>query len=417
MTMNQANSPFQQLLNQQTQLLDNWMDFSKKVGENFVNQGAPASGEAANNDEAGDNNGPTELFESWFKQQQEMANSIFGMYRKNPTSNMFLFTPEQMKSQFEMYTNWFQQYQKLMNNAGIENPMMTFSEQVGQIGQQIDQFTKLFTEVSTIWEPFVKLVQQGSSVEKIMNEWMKPEAYKKMFDNMMGALNMDTAWQQAAQLQDSYIQYMEQFQEGNFEGLSESMGMKPWFDMMHKVNEQVAQNLAPFSQSLTRSRESEILRLMQEIGFSISEYNLKMAELQTNYYQTSYNALSNSVQQAVSNFQENPESLSYENFFKNYLDQLENALTAAFETATYGQLQNGVAKAGAQLKNNMDRLVELSFAGTPFLMRSQGEDLAAEIQSLKRKVRSLEKQLKEAQATSKTPPAKSTRSKGSTAKR
>jgi hypothetical protein len=411
MSTNQANSPFQQLLDQQSQLMDNWMEFSKKVGENLVNPGPSANGTEASSSAA-----PTQVFESWFKQQQDMANNFFGAYRTKPTNSLFMFTPEQLKGQFDMYMNWFQQYQKMMKDAGIESPIMSFSEQVGQIGQQIDQFSRLFSELAKSWEPFTRLVQQGANVEQIMSEWMKPEAYKQMFDNMMGAMNMETAWEKASEMQTRFVQFMDQMQQGNFERLSVTVGMKPWFDMMHKMNDQVPQNLAPFSQSLTRSRESEIFRLMQEVGLGMSDYNLKMTELQANYYQTSYDALGKTVQEEVAKFQKDPTSLNYETFFKGYLDQLESTLTAAFETAEYGKLQNAVAKTGAELKNKMENITELMFAGTPFMVRSQGEDLAGEIQSLKRKVRSLESQLKAAKAPAK-PVAKTTKPKSSSTKK
>ena len=61
--------------------------------------------------------------------------------------------------------------------------------------------------------------------------------------------------------------------------------------------------------------------------------------------------------------------------------------------------------------------MELSFDQTPFLMKSHGDDLAKEIHSLRRKVRELEKKLKEVKPpVTKKPVARKPKATATTAK-
>jgi hypothetical protein len=419
------NELFDTIFEGQRKMMDWWTEASKKA----MTTPEPSKEESPL--------GP-EYIKNWYQRQQallEEAGSI-----KDPKKALEKM-PEQYKKwldlQLEFQDKWMKAYQDGWNKMGykipdlngyspdkmFQNSWKLWSGKMQESNDWIKQnildrlpammqphyrnFNGMYDDLAKSWEPFQRMIQYGIYDKKGVDVFFAPEQYQDIINKLMGFQAPDKlkdGIQQMNTFFDQYVDFVEHFAPtyqnwGNqwMEYLKQfnEMGQNPYIQTALDVNQRIKENIEPLINVMGYEKPGHFARILKDIQYAYNAYLLRNSELQQMVYQAGQNALPETIKSYYETFQESKEMPDFESFFNRLINSLDIYLTEVLESKEYSLLQAKVSQLGITVKGKLDELVELSFDQTPFLMKSHGDDLAKEIHGLRKRVRDLEKQLKE----------------------
>lgn len=388
-----------------------------------------------------------ELWETWYKKQQELFNDytpatptevatkLPDLYRSMLEAQMAFIKgwgdasrsyleslpvgdnqekwTEFQKTQTELMETWTQQTNKLLMEQ--MKPFMPFASISG-----MENYSTAYREMFGYWDKIQELIKGG---EGNIPNFMSPKSWTELMGNFT-SFKMPEAMHQAAEnaktLFSNYNQWLldqsTQFSEQGIRPFSVA-GLDPWMNMFKDVQARLDKVYMPFNHMLNSGKQSEMISLLREAQQEYLNYAIKGTEFQLALMEAGRKAMPEVIEKFQEEYKNTQEMPNYEAFFQSFLDIVEKHLVELFETEEYAKLQNDLAIAGVGVKKRMDRFMELAFEGAPFTMKSESEELAKELQSLRRKIRDLEKRLGESQAAATTTKRSSSKAKtASTAK-
>jgi len=438
------------------------MEFWTKLSEQMVK--APQANENGNGNgkkahEAQD------LFADWYQQQQ----AFFEQATKSMSdpAKAFQQAPEQMRQWLEMQTDfakqWTDFYRQNVEKMGFNMPMGmnmglpmgmnmgTFPKmyqpseffQEGMKGWKewmeqsnkwmseqfmakmpfnmrphYQNFIETFDFMHRYWEPIQRMIQNGLFTKDMVEKYFNPEAYRKVINQMMGFRpvgNLSDAIENANQWFENYFA-LTKTEMGDWASVSEDWNTKmkeyaakgnlPFFEVASDFNNRINDQLTPFFNIMAQGRQTEIAKMMRDIQFAYTAFLLKSTELQTKAYEAGQFALPDTIRDLYQQYKEKPEVIDFDYFFNHYVNTLENAMLDILHSEEYSKLQFEVAGLGTRMKGMTDKVVELLSTDLPFLTKSEGDDFAKEVTSLRRKIRSLEERLAQMENGTETATAK-----------
>ena len=429
-----ATNYFEQLADNQKKMMESWMDYSNKVMEQV--QGGNDATKASQ-----------ELLTDWYEKQKDLMTET--MQPANMQESMTKAPDnyrKMMELQMEYSRKWMELAQHQMKeampasmNMGDWSKMFpqggnSLVEQwINQTNQMIrsqmsstmmpsmmmpmrmDSFGEVYKEMQKYWEPIQKSIQSGMMNEEMLKTWVAPDFYQDMMSKMMNFSMPDmmkTVANQATTMFTDYNQWLTEQTSGftqqfpmNFTFSGEN---NPWMNMMQDMQARMEKMYAPMMM-MNPGKQSKMMELMREAQNEYVNFALKGTEFQMKLAQAGQKAFPEAVMKINETYQKEEKLPDYNEFFNTFVGLVESYLINIFETSEYSALQNEMSMAGVKVKNRMEKLMEMTFEGAPFTMRSETEELVKEVAELKRKLRSMEKSLKEAKAEAPAPTATTTK--------
>lgn len=439
--MESAKNPLEQFVDTQNKIFEAWSETSKKMMGSLYPEN---SGDKSK-----------ELFESWWNEQREIVQEIINPGNpeeaiKNAPTNMQKWMDSQMKfveKLMEFYKSMGAQYGKGQtfempdmfkeNYAKWQEFMVSSTKMLadamkGQTpaynaAQQMQSWSKTYTDMFGQWEAISKMIQQGTANAEKFKMPFSPDAYKAMTEQMMGLNPADSLKKSAEYVDEMFKKAMANYKawdEGSMgiaktiqEGMSAfPMAMDTTFmtNISSMMSENLEKSFAPFAHFQNKGKGAEYMEIMKTIPKEYNNFVIKGVEMQSEIYAASRQALPATIEHFATQYEKEEKMPSYDEFFKAWVAQMEKDITAVLESKEYTALQNEVSKSSLTVKQQMERLAEMAFEGTPLTTRSEADDLASELAALRKKVRALEKKVAEA-AESK--PATTTTAKKTTSSR
>jgi hypothetical protein len=429
--MTTSNEMFDSIVEGQRKMMDWWMETSGKMMDSLKPQTEEKpAGEA--------------FIKDWSKRQQSLLEEVSKM--KSPQEAMER-APEQFKKwmelQLDFYNNWMETYKDGLKKMGYNVPDLNghspekmlqsgwklWNEKVTESTDWVKKnvmdklpesmqpyyrnFTGMYQDMFGSWELFQRMIKSGVYDSNTMEKFFSPTQYQDLMNKAMGfpsSSNLQDGLLQMNEMFDQYLKSAEQYMPtfGNmeeqwktfFERL-DTTGHNPFIHTALDINHRLKENIEPFINMLGYGKPGKYTQIMKDIQFSYTAFLLRNSEMQNKVYRAGQNALPETVKAFYEEFQESKEMPTFETFFSRFVDNLERSVSEVLESKEYSVLQANVSRLGITVKGKLDELLELSFEETPFLMKSHGDDLAKEIHSLRRKVRDLEKSLKEVRTPAK----------------
>lgn len=417
----------------QKKAMDFWSGLAGQMNEAFQSK-ANGNGNSKNKPEA------QELFTDWFKKQQAFFEEALKA-GSNPQA-AFEKAPEQIRQWMEMQTDfankWADYYRDNAEKLGIKIPEFTsnssstafFEEGMKSWKNWMGQGNKWFSEevldkmpfnmrphytnfleaydfMHRYWEPMQRLVQNGLDTKEMVDKYFSPEAYQKLVNQMMGFRsigNVSELIEHINQWFEAYFNHTRQ-EAGEWSTVSETWkekmrefatkGNLPFFEMAYDFNNRLRDQVLPFYNIMAQGRQTEIAKLMRDMQFAYIAFVLKSAELQSKAYEAGQFALPDTIRELYHQYKDKKEMANYEDFFQYYINKLEESLLETLHSEEYSKLQSEVAALGTKIKAMADRSSELMSADLPFLTKTDGDDIAKEVNALRRKARSLEQKVAE----------------------
>jgi hypothetical protein len=402
---------FDSMVGQPQKALDTWMDFSRKMMDSF--QQADKKLET-----------PRDLFAGWYEKQRSLLEQ---QARHAGSPDALAQTADtyrqMMETQLEYSRKWLEYNQQhmpeLLSASGSKawsdlmsqnlRPMEQWISMTNELMRErfspflpfssmprMDQVLNAYQELSRYWEPMLGYIREGAGKMPDLKDWLSPEAYQDMLGRLTG-LDLPQALQQAAEhassMFASYSQWLST-QAGGFSSLFPAgSAPSPMMDLFSQMQAQVEKNFTPFYHLANRGKQGQMLELVREAQNEYIQFAFKSSELQMKMFEAARLALPEALQQMSAQYQADKKTPEFDAFFNLFTSILENYLIGVFETKEYAALQNEVSVSGVKIKNRVDKLMELMFEGAPFTLRSETAELAQEVQELRRKLRTLEKQL------------------------
>ena len=421
------NNQFDNIIEGQKKIMDFWSNVSEQMTKSFKPSASPT--EASQ-----------ELMQDWYNKQQ----AFFQEALKTDPQHAMEKAPEHMQKYMQMQTEFTQKWADFfrenagkmgmqmpgMNMSGFSNPTQYFTDGMGHWkkwmedgsswmnAQVMDKmpfnmrphytnYLETYNFLSRYWEPMQRLIRNDLYDTSMVEKYFSADAYQKLINQMMGfrpvgntseivenvnkwfekymafAKNSGGDW---SSVSDTWKEKMEQFMSGN---------SVPFFEMASELSNRLKDQLAPFNNIAAQGRETEIAKLMQDIQFQYIAFILKSAEMQSKVYEAGQFALPDTLREYAEQFKKEQEMPDFQAFFQHYVNKLEEALLEVLHSDEYSRLQSEVSALGTQMNLQSKRVTELMYADLPFLTHSEGDDIAKETSSLRKKVRSLEQRLAE----------------------
>ncbi len=442
------NKQFEAVIEGQKKAMEFWTNLSEQMTSAFASGSKPSTNEDLLADwynkqqaffrEAMKVTDPQKAFEKapeqfrqWLDMQREFSEKWVDFYRAN-AEKMGLkmpnlandFVPQRY---FEDGMRYWRQW--MSGNEWFNDQLM--SKMPFNMRPHYLNFMRVYDDLHKYWEPFTRMIQNGLTDTNVIEKYFSKDAYKQIVDQLMGFRpvgNVSELIDNVNRWFDGTIEYVQKdfggwtsVSEGWREKFSEYFadGKVPFFQMATDFNNRLREQVVPFYNVAAQGRQTEIAKLMRDIQFSYITFILKTSELQGMVYESGQYVMPDSLKQLYDKYQESKEMPDYQAFFHQYINDLENSLLEVMHSEKYSKLQSEVAASGTQIKKMTDRMMELVFVDMPFLTKTDGDDIARETTTLRRKVRTLEQRLGELEsalgtklhATDEAAPAESEESK------
>lgn len=177
------------------------------------------------------------------------------------------------------------------------------------------------------------------------------------------------------------------------------MDMEHFMNLGMKVNETFENNFAPYTYLHNATREMEFMGKVQAVQQAFMMYVSKASQFQAKLMESTKNSFPDTIKAVYADFQQKKGLPDWEGFYARLIETTEEHLSELLKTEEFAQAQSELAHAGLEMKNKMDEIKEVIFSGLPFLTKSEAEDIVYELQSVRRKVRQIEKKGKAQEKT------------------
>lgn len=374
--------------------------------------------------------------QNWWKQWTEQQQRVMEeMMKSGAAGQMWEKSPDWM----QQWTHWQQDMAKMWSKAAPEvtpfpwtqfaagsqpNPFASFGDMSKWLQESnrwisenmmrklpenmrphLGSFMDAYGQMYKYWEPIQKMITLNMTSNDQVFQHVGMDAYREWIGKFFG---MKMPMEQTHLLEttkDMFDRYIKWLSEFNAEPMAlreqwaesfarmRAQGISPAFQAVMDMSNLVNEGLERIYHIATPSRELEMAQVMKNLQFNYLAFLTRSSELQTMVYEASQFALPEAIRHFYQKYMDKREMPDYQEFFKHYLDILEEHVLEVLNSQTYSTLQAEVAKLGVLSKSNIDELTELAFSNQPFLMRSFADETAQELTSLRRKVRTLEHSL------------------------
>lgn len=393
----------------------NWMDFNK-TGDFWK-----AWQDSVNN-LTGQTRKQADPVAEWWNQQER-----FWKEAMEKTTGMLGNQPELAKQWQDMQGAFMKQWMDMAKNSMQQNNGMgsgsmdmwkQFAERTEnwyadafknklpeQLRPHFQTYIDMYKMFTTQWENIQGMIKNGLVEPKMIWQMVDPVQYAEAVGKVMSfkpMTDLDEVTRQANRFfeqmraaalklfpaaEEQMLEMTEAYQ--NWSGQQTDQFM-PFLNSIQQV---MRQNLEPYFHISGDDTQTEVLRSLKDMQFSYLAYLHHTARLQKMVLDAGARVLPDMMQEAREAFKTSHEVPSFDVFFKNYMDRLENAILETMHTEEYTEVQNAVLSSGSKSKMIYDEMLEKILQDWPFMTKREADDLAKDTTELRRRVRDLEARL------------------------
>ncbi|MEL7120022.1 MAG: poly(R)-hydroxyalkanoic acid synthase subunit PhaE [Bacteroidota bacterium] len=347
-----------------------------------------------------------ELYKQWTNLQNDFSKQWASYYDTNspkwaidfPSFNGTSVPNKYFEEGIAQWQKWLTDGNKWMNDELISK--MPFN-----MRPHFTNFLDTYDTLQSYWEPITQIIQNGFNDKSLFENYFSMDTYQNMINQLMGFKpvgNVSELIDSVNQWFDSYISNTQK-EWGSFTTVSQSwkeqmqesfkMGNTPYFQFATDLNTRLRDQLTPFLNVMAQGKQTETIKLLRDIQFAYITFVLKSSELQSKVYESGQFVLPDLVRKHYEAFQKTKNLPEFQDFFNEYINELENTILEVLSSNQYSVMQSELAKIGTSMKSMTDKVLELMMGDFPFLTKTEGDDIAQETQSLRTKIRTLEARL------------------------
>jgi len=266
-----------------------------------------------------------------------------------------------------------------------------------------------YMKLYEIWLPLFKAIQEKTMRLDAYKELSNPAEYKKMLDQVFG-FDPDAIAQvsaQAGRFINTFACSAQGFMQPWVEASEKSLKTFPEFLQGHPESFMTIFHTMfnAFDGTVGRifhvpavGKDREKVELLLRSLDDLSVYLAKSTEYQHMIYVTGLAAFEKVIATVAEKIGRGEEIKAFDEFFDLWVDVSEKTYNALFQTEDFSKMQGELLEASVTARKHFFKLTELYLYDFPIALRSEMDDVYKTIYELKKKVNSLEKQLKEVNA-------------------
>jgi len=304
----------------------------------------------------------------------------------------------------DMYTSWTKSVMNALQGTGTAD-MNFVKETLSKTLTGSNVYQKLYE----IWLPFFKAIQEKSASPNSYKDLTDPTKFKEMLDQVFGfdPTAVSRTVEQTTKLLETLAGYSQGF-------------MKPWLDASGKSFKDFPNMLEGHPESVMKifhtlfsafdstigrafhvpavGKDREKIELLLRSLDDLSVYLARRTEYEHMMYVTGLGAYEKVIATVADRVSKGEEFKRFDEFFDLWIDVSEKAYFALFQTEDFSKKQGELLEASVNVRQHSFKLMELYLYDFPIALRSEMDDLYKTVYDLKKKVKSLEKQIGEVQA-------------------
>lgn len=426
-----TNPIFENLIEAQTQAINNWVDSTRKFQTAFTSGSIATEGQSIYkewldkqmsffsgfqaNFKNQDGLKPEEFFKSWYNQQLEQVKKMtdfnqslynsFANFGKNPADYATNFN-----SVNQAWTNIYNSWMGALNST-----YDTFAKNIPG-GVNKDAFknffegSQVYLKLQEFWQPAFDAMKGGNFNGEALKKYYSPEAYKHiteaLFSNWFQNANMKEVFDASiGKIQNFFAnqnnlskEYFQAFQNisneypqlvsGDFAKLSE---------LYKHANNVFSKSFEPLLKLVGAGKEKEAIEENIALLDKIAEFSVKQAQLHFHLYTTTQKAVESTSRKAFEKFEKfTPEELKAQSFnevYNEWVKTNEELFTDLFASEDFSKIKGDLLNISMDAKKHFEKQFENVFNVYPVVFRSEVDELYKTIHDLKKQVKTLETRL------------------------
>ncbi len=429
--MKTNNPVLDNLVETQTQFLNNWMDSAKKVqaafttgtmageGQNLYkeffdkqmsllnNMQQSASGMFGNT-----NNDPQEFFRNWFNQQAGYAKQMadFTQSIQNSFANFgkpaqdYMSGFGQTNTAFSnIYNSWlntlntsYDAMSRNMNGAFNKNVFANFMQ-----GNQV------YAKMQEFFQPMADAMQKGQFNFEAYKKHFTAENYSALAKQMFGTLYNDNSVSEVynnglKQLQQFFTvqnnlgkEYFAQMQsmKDNFPQLFNTGTAANLKDLYTQMQDVFGKTFEPLMKLVSPGKEKENAEAVIALMDKMAQYSIRQAELQAQLQETAKKGVEKIAEKYAAKMSD-PKTLTEvpnaEEMYKEWVKVNEELFTELFASDEFSKIKGDTINLGMDVKKHFESQFESMFQNYPIVFKSEVEEMQKTIHELRKQVKDLQ---------------------------
>jgi hypothetical protein len=349
-----------------------------------------------------------DYFNAWMKAQQDALGAMSAMTRTLQQSAAGFGGGSPVMPAFggfqDVYAAWKKSVADAFGGAGAaEGDLLRDTLLKAMSGS--NAYLKLYE----LWLPLLRAFTAKGSRPDGWKDLADPAKVKELLDGVFGIDPAATARlaEQGRQLAEALAQGTEGF-------------LRPWMEASGKGLQALPQLLEGQPQSAMQifhtmfgafdatagrffhvpavGKDREKVELLLRTLDAVSVYLAKNTEYEHALYVTGVGAFEKVIAALAAKVEKGEKLAGFKEFFELWITVSEKAFSELFRTEEYARLQGALLSASLQVRQHYFKLMELHLYDLPIALRSEMDDLYKTVHELKRRVKGLEKKLKEVRA-------------------
>ena len=349
-----------------------------------------------------------DYFDTWLKSQEQVFGNLTEMTKKYQQALQGLGgnvggMPGLGGFQ-DLYNFWTTSVSHALQGTGLAD-INLLKETISKTLTGSNAYLKLYE----IWLPLLKAIQERAASPDSYKDLTDPAKYKEMLDRLFGIdPTLDSRFtEQVSKLFDTLA--------GSSKGFT-----KPWKDATEKNLKSFPSLMeghpeefmkvfhtlfSAFDSTIGRTfhvpavgKDREKIELLLRSLDDLSVYLARKTEYEHMMYVTGIRSYETVIATVADKVSKGEKFKKFDELFDLWLDVSEKAYYALFQTQDFSKKQGELLEAQLNVRQHFFKLMELYLYDFPIALRSEMDDLYKTVYDLKKKVKSLEKQIVEAHA-------------------
>ena len=428
-----TNNPiFDNLIETQATVVNNWMDSTKKI------QAAMTSGSI--NTEAqniyaewyekqknifgsiqadatkafsGNENKPEEFFKNWYSQQMAFAKQMtdFNQNINNSFSSFGKPGADFANGFNALNSPWNTTYNSWINtlNSSYETYSKNFNNPLYKdMFKNMFESNNVYLKAQELFQPLIKAIQAKDFSAETWKNIYNADNYKKiteeMFGNFFAGSNLKDVYENATKQVHGFFanqnnlskEYFEQIQNmskqypqlfsGNFDKLKE---------LYSEVNNVFGKTFEPILKLVNPGKEKENVEASIALMDKVAQFVIKQNELQATLYTTTQKSLETVAKDYSEKYKnvKAGEVPDYNEVYNDWVKVNEQLLSELFATEEFSKVKGEALNLSMDVKKQFEKQFENMFENYPVVFRSEVEELYKTIYDLKKTVKDLQNKL------------------------
>lgn len=341
----------------------------------------------------------TDFFDAWLRTQENFTDTWVNHTKRLQQTLLGAAGDISANDPFNLYTSWMTAVLNTLNESRESNIDMA-RETLSKIFSSSNSYMKLYE----IWLPLFKAIQDRTFNKGSFEDFFDPSKYKEVLDKVWGfnPEAMREFYDQAAKLMELLGGASKEFARPWTEAAQKNVTTAP---QLLVGNPELLMNIfhnmfGAFNNSIGKvfhvpavGKDREKIELIMKGFDDLSVYMAKNTEYQHTMYITGQKAMEKVIENMARKITEGNEIKSFNEFFNLWIDVNERTYYALFQTEDFSKLQGELLDSSLNVRRHFFKLMELYLFDFPIALRSEMDDLYKTVYDLKKKVKSLEKEL------------------------